>query len=114
MIISVRKDDYEYEDYDKPVGSLADAEVKPIDFKNKVHIAPLTTVGNLPFRRIVVEFGADITEGEMAVSGNLMTGQASEWALLKRHPSEKIFGVQIAGSYKPQLIKIGDVLNIIY
>ncbi|PNH03353.1 tRNA-dihydrouridine(47) synthase [NAD(P)(+)]-like [Tetrabaena socialis] len=38
-------------------------------------------------------------------------GQASEWALLKRHPCEDIFGVQVCGGYPDALARVGQLLG---
>ncbi|GAA5871429.1 hypothetical protein JCM3774_005596 [Rhodotorula dairenensis] len=79
------------------------SEKKRLDFAGKLWMAPLTTVGNLPFRRLAVEYGCDITTSEMGLAQEFLSGNANEWSLVRRHPSERIFGVQICGS-KPQVL----------
>lgn len=95
---------------DEDIIKLRSAERRKINFRDKLYLSPLTTVGNLPFRRICKEYGVDITCGEMACSIPIINGAMQEWALTKRHHSEDLFGVQLCGhigklvTYASQLI----------
>jgi len=75
-------------------------------FQDAVVLAPLTVGGNLPFRRLCVELGAQVTFGEMAIVRKLLGGSPSEFALLKSHPEEAFFGVQLADN-KPDSLAEG-------
>ncbi|GAA5949641.1 hypothetical protein JCM21900_002481 [Sporobolomyces salmonicolor] len=79
------------------------SEKRRLDFRGKLYMAPLTTVGNLPFRRLAAEYGNDISCSEMGLAQEFLNGNANEWSLVRRHPSEKTFGVQICGA-KPQVL----------
>lgn len=105
--LAENKDDSEFEDRVK----LRLCEKKKIDFRGKTYLAPLTTVGNLPFRRICKGFGVDITCSEMALGRELLNGKTSEWALTRRHASEDFFGIQVACNFPDSYARCVQMLS---
>lgn len=96
---------------DTDIVKIRNSEKKIIDWQNKLYLSPLTTVGNLPFRRLCKKWGADITCSEMAVATELLKSSAQEWALIKRHESEDLFGVQICGNNPYVMTKCTQLLE---
>ena len=72
-------------------------------FGGRLIMAPMTRGTNLPFRRLATELGAEVCVGEMAYAHKVAKRAPAEMALLRRHPSERIFGVQLAGK-RPDLM----------
>jgi tRNA-dihydrouridine synthase 3 len=76
--------------------SEADNQRAQSPFGGRLWLAPLTRGGHPAFRRLCVGFGAEVTVGEMAVARRLLQNRAAEFALLRSHPEEPFFGVQLA------------------
>ncbi|KAG1807502.1 zinc finger dihydrouridine synthase [Suillus subaureus] len=96
---------------DTPDVPIRVQEKRRLDWSGKSYLAPLTTVGNLPFRRLCVTLGADITCGEMGLATSFLTASASEFSLVRRHPSESMFGIQLAGNKPSTLVATAEVLG---
>ena len=79
-----------------------------ITLKNRVFLAPLAGVTNIPMRRICQEFGAGLTYVEMIATNALNYQNKNTIKLLERHPSEEILGIQIVG---PSIESLGNSLK---
>jgi len=65
--------------------------------RGQLILGPLTKFGNLPFRRLAVSLGAEVTMGEMMFSKTLVKGRDRiEQARLRQAPNETCFGAQMA------------------
>lgn len=104
---------------DAPDVPMRPMEKRRLNWAGAKVLAPLTTTGNLPFRQICRDFGADVTYSEMAVSAPLLSGGASEWALTRSHVSERdfrngqqgLYGVQLAGPKPAVNLRAAEVLS---
>ena len=47
----------------------------------------------------------------MALAQPLVLGHAEEWALVRRHESEKMFGVQLAGGYANRMVPAAEMVR---
>lgn len=97
-------------------GSIDLARIRPsekrrLNWRGELYLAPLTTTGNLPFRRICTGYGSDIHCGEMGLAESFLHGNAAEWSLVRRHESERIFGTQLCGGKPDLLVPVAEALK---
>ena len=45
------------------------------------------------------------------MASNLLKGDRKEWALLRRHPSEKCFGIQVCGGYPDLMSRCAELID---
>jgi len=62
-------------------------------FSDRVAMAPMAQGGNLPYRRLCREYGAQLTCSEMVIADKLVKG--GERPLLRHHESEDGFGIKL-------------------
>jgi tRNA-dihydrouridine synthase 3 len=66
-------------------------------FRGRLVMAPMTRGTDLPFRLLANEWGATVCSGEMAYAHRTGGRDRGDLPLLRRHASEAVFGVQLAG-----------------
>lgn len=83
-----------------------------LDFSQPLMVlAPLAGYTDLPFRKVVKKFGADLTISEMISSNALVYKSEKTFKMIEKSPSEDPYIVQIAGN-KPELVRDAvEILN---
>ena len=76
-------------------------------FRDVIALSPMATGGNLPYRQLCCEFGADRTCSEMILADKLVRG--GERPLLRHHESENHFGVQLCGKKAGALAEAAQI-----
>jgi tRNA-dihydrouridine synthase B len=74
-------------------------------------LAPLAGYTDLPFRRVVKSFGADLTVSEMISSNALFHGSEKTKKMIEKSPNEDPYSVQIAGSETNIIKGAVEILN---
>lgn len=68
-----------------------------LELANRMFLAPLAGVSDVPFRRICQEMGAGFTSVEMLSAAAVLSHARRTSAMLARHEDEPIVGVQVTG-----------------
>ncbi|BBH53286.1 tRNA dihydrouridine synthase [Fluviispira sanaruensis] len=82
-----------------------------LTLKNRVFLAPLAGVSDVPFRRICQELGAGLTYVEMLSATAIAYKNKRTFEMMARHASESILGVQVTGPSAEQVAHAVSVLD---
>ncbi|HMP71663.1 MAG TPA: tRNA-dihydrouridine synthase [Kiritimatiellia bacterium] len=89
----------------------APLQLDGLPLANRVLLAPLAGVTDVPFRRICQRFGAGLTYVEMLSANALLCGSRQTHDMLARHGSETVLGVQLTGKTVEEVVKAGLFLE---
>ncbi|KAB8033409.1 tRNA dihydrouridine synthase [Fluviispira multicolorata] len=86
-------------------------QIGNLTLKNRVFLAPLAGVSDIPFRRICQELGAGLTYVEMLSATAIAYNNKRTFEMMARHASENVLGVQITGPTAAQVAHAISVLD---
>ena len=73
-------------------------KIGTLPLKNKMILAPMAGITDLPFRLVNRDFGVGLTFTEMISANGLIRGMNKTLRYLNFHPGDTPLGVQIFGS----------------
>ncbi len=85
-------------------------EIGPIRIEEPVILAPMSGVSDMPFRRIVKQFGAGLLVSEMIASQAMIRHTRQSLKMVERAPEEAVSAVQLAGC-EPEVMAEAARLN---
>lgn len=94
-------------------------EIGKISLKNNIFLAPMAGISDLPYRRLMIRFGAGLVFTEMVSAEGLVRDGARTRELLLSLPEERPLAVQLFGSNPTTLARaaalvegVGDLLDL--
>ncbi|MEM7391926.1 MAG: tRNA-dihydrouridine synthase [Verrucomicrobiota bacterium] len=85
-------------------------KVGTLEVPNRVFLAPLAGVSDVPFRRICQELGAGLTFVEMLTAGSVLYSTRRSMQAMERHRDEPMLGVQVTG---PSAEMVADAVGVL-
>lgn len=82
-----------------------------IQINDPVFLAPLSGISDLPFRRIVKEYGAGLVFSEMIASRSMIQNSGESYKMSTSCEAEKPMAVQLAGC-EPDVMALAAQMNV--